>query len=187
MIKSLYFIMSTRKTIAIDMDGVLANNMAHYLDYHFKETGIRILEEEIQGKPEERCFEDPDAVYRYLKMPDFFRTLPMNPDAQEVVKKLNDHFNLFIVSAAMEFPWSLVEKYEWLGEHFPFITWHQIVFCGNKGIIKADYMIDDHIYNLRSFSGTGLIFDYYHNINESGFERLMGWKAVEEYFFGKEG
>lgn len=179
--------MSTRKTIAIDMDGVLANNMAHYLDYHFKETGNRILEEEIQGKPEERCFEDPDAVYRYLKMPDFFRTLPMNPDAQEVVKKLNDHFNVFIVSAAMEFPWSLVEKYEWLGEHFPFITWHQIVFCGNKGIINADYMIDDHIYNLRSFSGTGLIFDCYHNINETGFERLMGWKAVEEYFFGKEG
>ncbi|WP_099370949.1 5'(3')-deoxyribonucleotidase [Sphingobacterium sp. 1.A.5] len=179
--------MSTRKTIAIDMDGVLANNMAHYLDYHFKETGIRILEKEIQGKPEERCFEDPDAVYRYLKMPDFFRTLPINPDAQEVVKKLNDHFNVFIVSAAMEFPWSLVEKYEWLGEHFPFITWHQIVFCGNKGIIKADYMIDDHIYNLRSFSGTGLIFDCYHNINETGFERLVGWKAVEEYFFGKEG
>lgn len=178
--------MSTRKTIAIDMDGVLANNMAHYLDYHFNETGIRITEAAIQGKPEEKCFDDPEAVYRYLAMPDFFRTLPVSLDAQEVVKRLNDHFNVFIVSAAMEFPWSLVEKYNWLAEYFPFITWHQIVFCGNKGIINADYMIDDHIHNLKSFSGTGLIFNSYHNIHETGFERLNGWRDAERYFFGEE-
>ncbi|MGO3806476.1 MAG: 5' nucleotidase, NT5C type [Sphingobacterium sp.] len=177
--------MSKRETIAIDMDGVLANNMAHYLEYHFRETGIRITEAEIQGKPEEQCFEDPDAVYRYLAMPDFFRTLPINPDAQEVVQRLNDHFNVYIVSAAMEFPWSLVEKYNWLAEHFPFISWKQIVFCGDKGIVKADHMIDDHCYNLQSFSGNSLLFNCYHNINETEFERLNSWKDAERYFFGK--
>ena len=176
--------MSTRKTIAIDMDGVLANNMAHYLAYHFNETGILITEEEIQGKPEAECFEDPKAVYRYLEKSDFFRTLPLNPSAQDVVKRLNDNFNIYIVSAAMEFPWSLVEKFEWLKEYFPFLTWHQVVFCGDKSIIKADYMIDDHIYNLRSFSGKGLLFNAYHNINEQGFERMNDWKDVEKYFFG---
>ena len=45
-------------------------------------------------------------------------------------------------------------------------------------------MIDDHIYNLLSFSGKGLLFNAYHNINEQEFERMNDWKDVEKYFFG---
>ena len=44
----------------------------------------------------------------------------------------------------MEFPNSLREKYDWLAEHFPFITWEQIIFCGSKKAVTADYMIDDY-------------------------------------------
>lgn len=59
--------MTTKKTIAIDMDGVLANNMQHYLDYHFNETGERISAADIQGLPEISFLPDPDAVYRHLQ------------------------------------------------------------------------------------------------------------------------
>lgn len=177
--------MTSKKTIAIDMDGVLANNMQHYLDYHFNETGERISAADIQGLPEISFLPDPNAVRRHLQQPGFFRTLPINPDAQEVVRDLNERFHVFIVSAAMEFPWSLNEKYEWLAEHFPFLNWRQFVFCGDKSIIKADYLIDDHVKNLQTFEGEPLIFSCFHNINESGYERMADWKAVEQYFSGK--
>jgi 5'(3')-deoxyribonucleotidase len=43
---------------------------------------------------------------------------------------LNNKYELYIVSAGMEFPNSLREKYDWLAEAFPFISWEQIVLCG---------------------------------------------------------
>ena len=33
-----------------------------------------------------------------------------------------------------------------------------IVFCGDKSIIRADFMIDDNIPNLKAFVGQGIVF-----------------------------
>ncbi|MEG7769311.1 5'-3'-deoxyribonucleotidase, partial [Listeria monocytogenes] len=73
--------------------------------------------------------------------------------SQYVLRRLNSLYEVFIVSAATEFPQSLTEKQAWLNEHFPFITWQQMVFCGSKTIINADIMIDDHFKNLDHFNG----------------------------------
>jgi 5'(3')-deoxyribonucleotidase len=35
-------------------------------------------------------------------------------EAKDVIRKLNDQYDLFVVSATMEFPDSLVEKHAWL-------------------------------------------------------------------------
>lgn len=173
-----------RKTISIDMDGVLADIKEHYLSHYFEETGIRINNEDIIGMDEIDCVPDKTAVRRYLNKPDFFRTIPVAKDAQDVVKDLQAHYDIFVVSAAMEFPRSLFEKKEWLAEHFPFISWKNIVFCGNKEIINTDFLIDDHAKNLIGFSGKSLLFDTFHNVNENRFERLKDWKDVYRFFIG---
>jgi len=176
--------MQRRKSIALDMDGVLANNLVHYLHYYFEETGIQIKEDEVLGLPEGGCLPDKGAVRRYLESPDFFRTLPVSPNAKEVVKDLQQQYDIFVVSAAMEFPWSLREKRDWLAEYFPFIPWQNIVFCGDKHIIKTDYLLDDHVKNLITFSGTPLLFNTFHNVDEDRFERLQDWRDVHRYFLG---
>ena len=173
-----------RKTISIDMDGVLADIKEHYLSHYFEETGIRINSEDIIGVDEVDCVPDKTAVRRYLNKPDFFRTIPVAKDAQDVVKDLQTCYDVFVVSAAMEFPHSLFEKKEWLAEYFPFISWKNIVFCGNKEIINTDFLIDDHIKNLTGFSGKSLLFDTFHNVHENGFERLKDWKDVHRFFIG---
>lgn len=72
------------------------------------------LKNEIIG-----CFNDPA----------FFRDLDVMKDSQEVIKKLSEQFEVFITTAAMEFPASFTAKYEWLKEHFPFLDELNFVFA----------------------------------------------------------
>ncbi|MDR2271972.1 MAG: 5'(3')-deoxyribonucleotidase [Sphingobacterium sp.] len=171
-----------KKTISIDMDGVLADIKQSYLSYYFEETGICIDENDIIGQREADCVPDKTAISRYLHTPGFFRSIPVAKDAQDVVKELQNYYDIYVVSAAMEFPTSLFEKREWLQEHFPFISWKNIVFCGYKGVINTDFLIDDHIKNLDSFLGRGLLFETFHNVTEDRFERLKNWNDVHRFF-----
>ncbi|MFD1257268.1 5'(3')-deoxyribonucleotidase [Mucilaginibacter terrae] len=134
-----------KKTIAIDMDGVLADVELQILNFYERDFGIKYPREHLMGRAEEDFFPETGLVRKYVFEPGFFLTLPLIEGAIEAVQRLMEYFDVYIVSAAVEFPLSLNEKLKWLGTHFPFITWHNIVFCGDKSIIKTDYMIDDHI------------------------------------------
>ena len=48
--------------------------------------------------------------------------------------------------------------------HFPFIATSHIVFCGDKSIVAADYLIDDNVRQLSRFRGEGIIFTAPHNM-----------------------
>jgi 5'-nucleotidase len=130
------------------------------------------------GRAEEDFFPEKGLVRKYIFEPGFFSTLPLIEGAVEAVKILMEDFDVYIVSAAVEFPLSLNEKLEWLGTHFPFITWHNIVFCGDKSIINTDYMIDDHIKNLDKFKGKTYMFHAYHNVSVTHHTRVNNWPQV---------
>ena len=115
--------------IAVDMDGVLADTTEQFFQFDERDFGRRRTLEEITGKPESVGF--PNAQ-KYVRTKDFFRTAPVMKESQSVLSDLNKRYEIFIVSAAVEFPQSLLEKYEWLNEYFPFITWQQIVFLRFK-------------------------------------------------------
>lgn len=167
----------SRKSIAIDMDNVIADVASHYITWYEKEYGIKVNPEALLGVPESEAFPD-NAIRKFLYMPGFFRTVPVMPGAIEAVRKLMQHFDIYIVSAAMEFPQSLIEKYEWLQEHFPFISWQNIVFCGDKSIINTDYMIDDHVKNLDYCKGKTFIYTAGHNIHIDRHTRVNNWQEV---------
>ena len=102
--------------IAVDMDGVLANVTELFLDYDEKDFGRRQTWEDIAGKPELTVFPN---LRTYLFEANFFRTAPVMADSQKVLHDLNTKYEVFIVSAATEFPQSLSEKQAWLNEHSP--------------------------------------------------------------------
>lgn len=163
--------------IALDMDGVLADVYEQFFRYDEKDFGKRRPFAEVVGVEERNAF---PHIMQYVYAQDFFRTAPVIPGSIETVARLNQKYDLFIVSAALEFPQSLPEKQEWLSTHFPFITWQQIVFCGSKKIIHADIMIDDHFKNLDSFRGTTLLFTQPHNMGkETGrHKRVNTWSDI---------
>ena len=163
--------------LAVDMDGVLADVYEQFFLYDEKDFGKRRPIEDVIGVEERKAF---PHINEYVYAKGFFRTAPVVKDSVEVLTGLNKTYELFIVSAAMEFPQSLPEKLEWLNEHFSFLSWQQIVFCGSKKIVDADIMIDDHFKNLDLFKGTSLLFTQPHNQlkNDGRHKRVDSWKEI---------
>jgi len=95
---------------------------------------------------------------------------------------MNNRYEIFIVSAAMEFPNSLKDKLEWLLENFPFFTWKQLVLCGDKKLMAGDFMIDDHARNLVHFTGKPYLYTSAHNLHVTGYERLNNWEEAAKIF-----
>lgn len=167
------------KRIAIDMDNVIADITTAFLDSHERETGVRVTQEDINGKVELDAFPN---IRKWIYTEGYFRNLPVIADSQRVVKRLMEHYDIFIVSAATEFPLSLYEKMMWLEEHFPFIGWQKVCLCGSKTIIKADILIDDHFKNLDYFEGETFLFTASHNIfsDEGRHRRVHSWLEIEQ-------
>lgn len=163
------------------MDEVIADVMPKFESIYEKEFGKSVRKEDYWGK---KIYQLENASYirDFLHHDGFFADLPVMPGSQEVVRELSEHYDIFITTAAMEFRASLRDKFDWLKDHFPFIHWKNFVFCGDKSIIRADYMIDDHPSNLRKFEGKGLLFTASHNIHETEFTRVNNWEEVRAFF-----
>ncbi len=168
-----------KKRLIIDMDGVLADVYKQFIALEEKESGIKIPVETLKGKEEYQAFKNGR---KHVNSKGFFRNAPLMEGCVEALEKLNKAYDMFIVSAAMEFPASLPEKYDWLKEHFPFIGWQQIVFCGSKTVIQGDIMIDDHYKNLDSFKGQTILFTQPHNDGHSDKEhtRVRTWNDIKK-------
>ncbi|MFI2742352.1 5'(3')-deoxyribonucleotidase [Zhouia sp. PK063] len=171
-----------KKTIAIDMDGVLADVETHFLNWYESDYGKRFTKTDLIGKSEEDAFPKAGVIKKFAATPNFFSTVPVMEGAEKAIAALQQHFEVYIVSAAMEFPQSLREKYYWLEANFPDIHWKNIIFCGDKSIVNTDYMIDDHIKNLDYFKGKTLLFTAFHNVTVTHHTRANNWKEVLTFF-----
>ena len=177
-----------RKVIAVDMDEVIADALAEHLSRYNRDFpddfpqpltlanlhGRRLW----QAVPPSRHA----ALDAYFRNDDFFRHLAVMPDAPRVLQRLQSRYDIFIASAAMEVPSSFTAKYDWLAEHFPFIPTSHIVFCGNKSILRADFLIDDNPRQLGAFHGEGILFTSPANVNVTDYRRVNNWQEAESLF-----
>lgn len=166
-----------KRRILVDMDGVLADVYARFFELHEEETGVRLSVKDVIGLKEADAF--PGAL-RWVNTEGFFRIVPVMEGSIEVLEKLNKKYEVVVISMATEFPVSLTDKRLWLQDHFPFIRWTQMVFCGNKNLIIADIMIDDHLKNLDDFHGETIMFSQPHNMNETRtrHRRVGSWDEI---------
>jgi 5'-nucleotidase len=167
------------KRILVDMDGVLADVYPRFFELYEQETENKKTIDEIIGRKEGEAFPE---LYRWVETPGFFRTIPVMADSQRVMKLLNKVYEILVISMATEFPVSLTDKQLWLNDHFPFISWRQTIFCGNKSLIPADLMIDDHFKNLDHFKGETIMFVQPHNINNTDHQHktVSSWREIEK-------
>ena len=166
------------------MDEVIADPMGDMITWYKNAYGRDVDYQKmlvgswVKGFPQEH----QEMVMERLTAPGFFRHLPVMEDAVDVLRELNQRYEVFIVSAAMEFPNSLKDKLEWLLEHFPFFTWKQLALCGSKDLVFGDYMIDDHVKNLKGFKGKPLLYTAAHNLEVTGYDRIDNWKDAARMF-----
>ncbi len=179
------------KRIAIDMDEVTADTFGGRIKRYNEVFETTLEPSDFTGKrvfdviPEERR----DLMKLHMREPGFFTSLAVMEGAQEVIRELAEHYEVFFVTAAMEVPTSLSEKFIWLRTHFPFIDPMNYVFCGHKFVIAADYLIDDHARHFETFPGEGILFSAPHNAdqraNEEGHQRVRSWVEVRELFMNE--
>ncbi|MEL6356219.1 MAG: 5'(3')-deoxyribonucleotidase, partial [Bacteroidota bacterium] len=113
--------------ICLDMDEVIADTYAKFSRL-FKERYGRVISRADYQSPRVREIPGTMELREEYFKPGFFRDLPVMPNAVEVVKELQEGYDIWITTAAAEFKHSLADKYDWLGDHFPFIPWQRFVF-----------------------------------------------------------
>jgi 5'(3')-deoxyribonucleotidase len=172
------------KRIAVDMDEVMADAVAEHLLRYNRDHNQRLTKEDLAGKWlwDVVALEHHPALEGYLQSEDFFEVLEVMPESQRVMEALHTKYEVYIATAAMEVPTSFTAKFRWLERHFPFISPAHIVFCGDKSILRADYLIDDNPRQLRRFSGEGILYSSPHNKYETEFRRVKDWLDVEALF-----
>ena len=179
------------KRIAVDMDEVAADTFGGRIKRYNEVFETSLSPSDFRGK---RVFDViPEAHRDFMKVqmrePGFFVSLGVMEGAQEVVRELTEHYEVFIVTAAMEVPTSFSEKYIWLRTHFPFLDPMNFVFCGHKFVIAADYLVDDHARHFETFPGEGILFDAPHNagvdVEREGHRRVRSWAEVRELFLNE--
>jgi 5'-nucleotidase len=169
------------KRLIVDMDDVLADASQRIIEVFNGVNNTNYDKEFFRDKVFYEFVNQPhfQSTRPFVEAKGFFIDLPVMADAIEVMQNLQSKYDIFVVSAATEFPNSLEEKYHWLARHFPFIHWHNFVLCGDKSIINGDIMIDDHEKNLKSFKGETLLFDAVHNWHLDTYTRVRSWKEIE--------
>jgi 5'(3')-deoxyribonucleotidase/uncharacterized protein with PQ loop repeat len=175
-----------RKRIAVDMDEVIADSLGKHLRLYNQAFGADLTRADLGGRSLEEAVPPSQAraAQKLVQSPGFFRDLEPIEGSREVVLALAERYEVFIATAAMEVPTSFADKYAWLREHFPFIPTSHIVFCGDKGVLDAEYLIDDTSRHFARFRGTPLLFSAPHNQGEAGIRRVDGWAEVARIFLG---
>jgi len=134
--------------LLIDMDGVIVNLIDPWLSRINQDQGTNYTKNDIKGGimestgiPEEVC-----CTYFYEK--DFWLSLPPQDDVMEYLPKLDELFDIIIVTKAhFASPYCSHEKYMWMIKHFgkPF----KMVQTKYKSYVRGAIIIDDMGDNLK--------------------------------------
>jgi 5'(3')-deoxyribonucleotidase len=169
------------------MDEVMADALGEHLLRYNRHFDEQVTLADLEGKwLWDIVSMDRHAVLEaHLRSADFFEAMAVMPESQRVIQRLQTEYEVFIATAAMEIPTSFAQKYRWLEKHFPFIPPSHIVYCGDKSILHADYLIDDNPRQLHRFTGTGILYSSPHNAGIKAFKRVNDWLEVEQMFLGR--
>ncbi|MDM1407833.1 hypothetical protein [Myroides sp. DF42-4-2] len=178
--------MNRRETLkpilAVDMDEVLVDSITLLVEQYNKAYSTNLSKQDLFGKTIYECL--PSSHIPFIKEQqnsvDFYQEVAVMEGAQEGIAILSEKYDIYVVSAALEFPLSLASRCTFIAKNFPELTWKKLIFCANKPIIKADIILDDMTENLVGFGANGYLFTAYHNAMLKYPNRLNSWEEVVE-------
>jgi 5'-nucleotidase len=141
-------------TILIDLDSITADLQTPWYARYNKDWQDNITPEDIltwdthlHVKPE--CGK---RIYGYFNS-HLFKSLEPTEGSQETIRKWYDagHEIVFVTAT----PWACADaKYEWVHQHFSFLTYHDVIMAHKKHLVSGDVLIDDSPKNIRKHRET---------------------------------
>lgn len=151
-----------RGLIACDLDGVLNNLNQVWLNRYNRDYNDNFtIDQWTSWHPEELIRPECGIhIFDYLTEPGFFSSQNLSPlpYAREATALISQYYDIRVVTAYI--PESCQDKCEFIDTYYPWIGSKNVVFCNDKSIIRADYLIDDGPHNHELFTGTSIVFDY---------------------------
>lgn len=196
-----------RPIIAIDIDDVLANNAAGFVEFSNRRYGTSLQADDYDERWDLLWLVDNEEVERRaveLHESGVLKTYTRNESAEPVLKRLAERFDLIIVTSRR----SQVrdDTLGWMAAHYPGIfNDNNIYFAGiydnidevsihrtKADLVKelgASFLIDDQVKHCDAAARVGvkaLLFGDY-KWNRTGalhdnVVRVSDWAAVEDYF-----
>lgn len=176
------------KTLLIDMDSVIVDLMSEWHRRYNEDYGDDLSVERLQCWHSEK-YVKPECglkIYDYLDQPGLFLNLKPLPYAVEVLERLNQTYDILIVTSSGTHAYT--EKEQWVAKHLPFIGRHNLIFAHRKDMIRGDLLFDDAPHNLRAFQATGRVavaMDYGYN-QDVDVPRVQSWPEFENWLSARK-
>ncbi|MCH5377167.1 MAG: hypothetical protein JJ992_24660 [Planctomycetes bacterium] len=117
---------------------------------------------------------NPDVEFPQ-SIPGFFERLEPVEGAIDSVRQLQQQFDVYVLSApSTRNPHSYSEKRIWIEKHFDYPFTKRLILSPNKGLLKGDFLIDDHITGKGQDAFEGEVLHF-------GSESFPDWRSVIDY------
>jgi 5'(3')-deoxyribonucleotidase len=163
-----------RLKIAVDVDGVLADQVSPVLErinsrYSLKLTKRDITEWDLKIEDTNIKIE----IERALLERDYVLSLPVIQGAKDGMEYLYQNYYVTVATARPKK--TEAATIEWVSLHFRYHDFCNTIEKG-KGCVQSDFLIDDYIPNIEEFSknrGVGLLFSQPWNRERKRLENLI--------------
>lgn len=179
--------------IGIDIDGVLTNIAEYQLEYGSKYTNninlnlLNINPAEYETSDIFVWNEEQDKVFWDTYMEQYAKEERIRKFAPEVIEKLNEKHNIYIITARENYSNVDIKKIteQWLKENN--VKYNELIFAGDKLPVildkKIDVMVEDYPKNINKLKDhcNVVVFDNIYNKDAEGKFRAYSWYQIFEY------
>jgi guanylate kinase len=136
-----------KKTILIDVDGVLTETMDKTIKRYNNKYNKSIKVSDIKDYTLHKNKDIDKDIYNIFKEKEFFKNLKPNEEAVKIISKLFNEGHDIIFSTAVVRE-GYIDRHDWLKKHFPIVPDKNYMLGCRKDLLKGDIMLDDSPDNL---------------------------------------
>ena len=179
-----------KKTVLVDMDGVLVDFESGYRDAVTKILPeIELIPHHLRTsfysnwQYTDKYPQYSKIFHKITKEPGYFRGLPVMSDAKKGIERLNKKYEVFICTSPMRaYQNCVLEKFQWVENNLGFDWTKKIILTRDKTLVRGTVLIDDKpdIDGSMEPIWEQVVFDQPYNSSIEGKFRLKSWREIDK-------